>query len=103
MYGPMIYDRYRDVFYRIFLPAVKLERDYSDEELNTLNYNRPFYGISVLDKDLNILTEYKFDENEVIINSNFFVGEKGLYLSINNLLHPDYNEDEFRYLILTVE
>ena len=102
-YGPMIYDRYRDVFYRIFLPAVNLEKDYSDEELNTLNYNRPFSGVTVLDKDLNILTEYEFDEYEVVVDYNFFVGEKGLYLSINNLLHPDYNEDEFRYLILTVE
>ncbi len=98
-YGPLIYDKYRDVFYRIFLPAVKLEKDYSDEELNTLNYNRPFAGVTVLDKDLNILTEYMFDEHEVVTEYNFFVGEKGLYLSMNNLLHPDYNEDEFRYLV----
>lgn len=102
-YGPLIYDRYRDVFYRMFLPAVKLEKDYSDEELNNLNYNRPFAGVTVLDKDLTILTEYMFDEYEVVIDYNFFVDEKGLYLSINNLLHPDYNEDEFRYLVLTFE
>lgn len=102
-YGPLIYDGYRDVFYRMFLPAVKLEQDYYDEELNNLNYNRPFAGVMVLDKDLTILTEYMFDEYEVVIDYNFFVGEKGLYLSVNNLLHPDYNEDEFRYLVLSFE
>lgn len=101
-YGPLIYDRYRDVFYRMFLPAVKLEKEYTEEELNTLNYNPPFAGVTVLDKDLNVLTEHVFDEHEVVIDYNFFVGEKGLYLSMNNLFHPDYNEDEFRYLVLTI-
>src|SRR5690606_13822059 len=49
-YGALIYDRYRDVFYRMFLPAVKWEKDYSDEELNNLNYNRPFAGVMVLNR-----------------------------------------------------
>lgn len=102
-YGPLIYDRYRDVFYRMFLPAVKLEKDYSDKKLNDLNSNRPYAGVMVLDKDLTILAEYVFNEYEVFIDHNFFVGKKGLYLSGNNLFHPDFNEDEFRYLVLTFE
>jgi hypothetical protein len=57
----------------------------------------------VLDKELNILGEFLFGENEVHSKSNMFVGEKGLYISLNNENHPDFDEDHFRYRVIRFE
>jgi len=102
-YGTLIYDKYRDVFYRIFLSGFEPEEDLSEEDLRMLNWSRPDMGIMILDKDLNILGEHLFDKFEVYSYSNHFVGREGLYLSINNLFHPDYDEDRFRYIIVKPE
>lgn len=47
----------------------------SDEDLNHLNYYRPYTGIMVLDKDLNILAEHTFDTFEVYVGRNFLLGK----------------------------
>ncbi|SHN04074.1 hypothetical protein SAMN04488057_105390 [Cyclobacterium lianum] len=99
----MIYDPYRDVFYRLTLPAVEYDPDASDEDLNSLNYYRPYTGILLLDKDLNVMGEHTFGPYEVYAEYNFFVGKEGLYLSRNNLFHPDYDEGVFRYLVVRFE
>ena len=102
-YGALIYDPFRDVFYRLTTPAVEYDPDASDEDLNRLNYHRPYNSIMVLDKELNVLAEHTFDAFEVYVGSNFFVREDGLYLSRNNLFHADYDEGVFRYLVVRFE
>lgn len=103
IYGGFMYDQYRDLFYRIFIPGFKLEEDYSIEDLNRLELSRPHMGIMVLDKDLNILGEHVFEKFEVYSFANHFVGKKGLYLSTNNSFNQDYDEDNFKYIVLQVE
>lgn len=102
-YGTLLYDQYRDVFYRIFLPGFEPEEDYPIEDLSMLNWSRPYMGVTILDKDLNVLGEHVFDKFEVYSSSNHFVGKKGLYLSMNNLFHPDYDEDRFRYMLMELD
>jgi len=68
--------------------------------LESLYRDRPFTGVMVFDKDLNVLGEHLFDKFQVHTYSNIFVGEEGLYLSLNNENSPDYDEDHLRYMVV---
>ena len=100
LYGIIIYDKYRDCFYRFFYPGQTDEEEYAIDKLWMLRNSRPFTGVMVLDKDLNILGEHIFDKFQIHANSNVFVGEEGLYLSLNNKNSPDYDEDHLRYMVV---
>lgn len=100
-YGPFIYDKYRNIFYRFFLPGYRLQEDLSLEELRPLNRSRGNSGVMVLDSNLNILGEHLFEEFEIHPEMNMFVGKQGLYLSLNNENHPEYTDDHFRYMLVT--
>lgn len=100
LYGIILYDKYRDCFYRFFYPGFKVEEQFSIEKLWMLNRSRPFTGVMVLDKDLNVMGEHLFDKFQVHTYSNIFVGEEGLYLSLNNENSPDYDEDHLRYMVV---
>jgi hypothetical protein len=99
-YGILLYDKYRDCFYRFFYPGFRDDKDYAIEQLWSLNRDRPFTGLMVLDKDLNVIGEHVFDKFQVHASSNVFVGEEGLYLSLNNENSPDYDEDHLRYMVV---
>jgi hypothetical protein len=99
MYGPIIYDRYRDLFYRFFTPGYEPEDELSFEELRPLGWSRPYSGVMVLDSSLNVIGEHLFDKFE-IHPASMFVGEKGLYLSMNNENHPEFDENHFRYKLV---
>jgi len=99
-YSTFLYDEYRDVFYRFFLPSFNIQ-DLGDEyNYRDLLISRPYLGVMVLDKDLKVIGEHILDKFQVYTSSNHFVGRNGLYLSLNNLFNPDYDEDRFRYLVL---
>ena len=102
-YKSLLYDKYRNVFYRFFLPSFDPEN--LEEEYNHLDleFSRPYSGVMVLDSELNIIGEHIFDKFQVYSLNNHFVGEKGLYISANNPFNPKYNEDMLRYLIFTLE
>lgn len=102
-YGGLYYDQYRDVFYRIFIPGFEPNENASLEELRHLDKSRKRWGIMVLDKDLNILAEHFFKDFEAYPDANFLVGRKGLYVSMNNLFHPGYEEDRFRHMLMTLD
>jgi len=99
-YESLIYDKYRDVFYRIFLPGIEILEDFSMEKLKDLNWFRPDVGVMVLDSDLNILGEAVFKEYEIFGAYNYFVGEKGLYLSTNNVFNSNFDENHLNYKLI---
>ncbi|GAB2992977.1 DUF4221 domain-containing protein [Cyclobacterium sediminis] len=103
LYGIILYDKYRDCFYRFFYPGYTDDEEYAIDKLWMLRNSRPFTGVMVLDKDLNILGEHIFDKFQIHANSNVFVGEEGLYLSLNNKNSPDYDEDHLRYMVVQFE
>ena len=103
LYGIILYDKYRDCFYRFFYPGYTDDKVYSIEKLRMLRHSRPFTGVMVLDKDLNVIGEHVFDKFQVYAYSNVFVGEEGLYLSLNNVNSPDYDEDHLKYMVIRFE
>jgi len=100
LYGIILYDKYRDCFYRFFYPGYTDDEEYPIDKLWMLRNSRPFTGVMVLDKDLNVIGEHVFDKFQVHASSNVFVGEEGLYLSLNNKNSPDYDEDHLRYMVV---
>lgn len=94
-YEGLIYDSYREVFYRFCFPAIEVE---SEEELEQLRGFPKDFSIMILDKDLQVLGETSFEGYNYVTN-NVFVAKEGLYISIN---HPDNlnNEEDFMSFVL---
>lgn len=90
-YGNLLFDPYRNVYYRIaYPPATSLRKDIRPMEL--YQYGRKNFSIIILDKDFNILGETLFPDytyNSWII----FVGKDGLYISDSHYLNPDFSDD----------
>lgn len=90
-YDNLVYDKYRNVFYRFAYPTLDLEDENAVVRLR--NAPGPF-AILVLNESLDVVGETLFEEG-IFLPSNFFVSEEGLYLSIN---HPDNPENKEEFL-----
>ena len=89
-YGDLIYDKYRDVYYRFVYPSVQL--DDNVEWRGRAVYGRKKFSIIILDKNFNIIGETLFPEG--IYNSYvFFVHKDGLYISKDYQMNYDQSED----------
>jgi hypothetical protein len=89
-YGNLLFDKYRNVYYRIAYPETKIEKGVNGLEL--LQYGRKRFSIIILDKDFNIIGETLFPD--YTYNSTvMFIREDGLYISDSHYLNPDYNDD----------
>ncbi len=88
-YDNLIYDPYREVFYRFAYPDLDVN---TEEEVRALRNNPGPFVIMVFDKDLKLLTETYFKGGKYL-PLNAFVGKKGLYLSTNNPDNPAIQED----------
>lgn len=84
VYLKILYDPYRNLYYRFFSAAVPLKN--KDGTYNT-NADKPLC-LMVLDKDFNILNEYLIDENEWYWS---FVAPDGLYLKRLDTKKEDKN------------
>ncbi|WP_084454329.1 DUF4221 family protein [Algoriphagus terrigena] len=98
-YESLIHDPYRNVYYRFAYPTVVAE---TDEELRALRASPGPFVVMVLDEDLNVLAETKFDSG-TYLPSNFFVGEKGLYLSLSHPDNPANQEDQFAFELIQLK
>jgi len=90
-YGSLLYDPYREVFYRFCFPAIEIE---SEEELEQLRGFAKDFSIMILDRDLKVLGETRF-KGYNYVTENVFVAKEGLYMSVN---HPDNYDNEEDYL-----
>lgn len=100
-YETFLYDKYRDVFYRMFFPPFEIEENYTYAQLNLMERSRPLVGIMVLDKDLNLIAEHVFDKFEV--HPHFLVSQKGLYVSTNNMNRDDFSDDYASYQLMELK
>ncbi|MDF2156799.1 DUF4221 family protein [Algoriphagus sp. CAU 1675] len=98
-YGSILYDSYRNVYYRFGFPTIPIE---SDEQLNALRTNPGPFVVMVFDDELNLLTESLFEAG-TYLPDNSFVGEKGLYLSLNHPDNPENEEDQLKFELITLE
>lgn len=92
-YETITHDPFRNVYLRFAFHHYELDPDVPIHELR--NYSGPF-SIQILDKELNLISETAFEKN-IYHPFDFFIGEEGLYLSINHPMNPENIEDEMAF------
>lgn len=100
MYGNLLYDKYRQVYYRFVYPEteVTIKTNLSD----LWQFGRKKFSIVILDRNFNILGETLFPEG--IYNSTLtFINKEGLYISTSHILNPNYNDGILSFKCFKVE
>ena len=97
-YQNIMYDKYRDVYYRIAEFPYEFKQN---ESLFGTPKAREF-SIIIFDKDLNIIGETKFPGNKYFYKMSF-VGRDGLYISENNEANPEFDEDKLVFACFKLE
>ncbi len=92
-YFNLVYDKYRNIFYRFCYTGYNITKD--DSSLELMMY-LPIFSIIVLDKDLNVIGETLFPEN-TYNPYMYFVAPEGLYISTNHIKNPDFDEDYLKF------
>lgn len=94
-YGKIVYDKYRDVYYRFVYPPCDAS-DYSGDYVELLRSGRKSFSILILDNQLNVVGETSFPSYTYNPNLSFIL-EDGLYISLNHIKNPDYSDDILRF------
>jgi hypothetical protein len=89
-YGNMLYDPYREVYYRVAYPPTTIEHEVKD--VNLLLYGRKNFSILILDKEFNTLGETLFPDY-TYNSALMFIRKDGLYLSCSHSLSPGFSDD----------
>lgn len=95
MYGDLIYDPYREVFYRIAYPSTTIEKGVKAMEL--IEYGRKTFSIIILDKELNKLGETLFP-NYTYNSRQLLVLPDGLYICNSHFMNPDFSDDILSFI-----
>lgn len=98
-YSTIMYDKYRSVYYRFAFIGHEPEKD---ENLMKSVMNPTTPSIIVLDKDFQIISETRLDDNVYWV-SNSFITEKGLFISKNHPQNPNANDDKLVFELFTIE
>lgn len=90
MYGNLLYDSYRDVYYRVTYPTAEIEKEVKPIEL--IEYGRKNFSIIILDKDLKIIGEtlfpdYTYNSKQMLVLAD------GLYISDSHFMNPQFSDD----------
>ena len=89
-YGNLLYDKYRNVYYRIAYPGTEIDKGVNVTTL--LQYGRKKFSIILLDKDFQIIGETLFPD--YTYNSTLmFICEDGLYISASHFMNPEFSDD----------
>jgi len=90
-YGNILYDKYRNVYYRFVYPSVNVD-DFKGDYINLIRSGGKNFSIIILDKNLTIIGETLFPD--YTYNSKLaFVLKDGLYISLNHIQNPNYSDD----------
>lgn len=90
-YGNLLYDKYRNVYYRVCY--LKTEIDNRENYMELWDFGRKIFSIIILDKNFNIIGETVFPE--YTYNPNLmYIDEKGLYISENHYKNTNYDDDK---------
>ena len=101
-YNNLLYDPYREVYYRIAYPHSTLDKGVRSMEL--VQFGRKNFSIIILDKDFRIVGETLFPDN-TYNPGIMFVRPEGLYISDSHYLNPQFSDDilSFRMFELVEE
>lgn len=97
-YGTVIYDEASQLYYRFCYIGTELTTDMNARE--TIKY-KPIFSIIIMDKFFQKIGETLF-ENKYYTMDNFFIYNKGLYLSVNHPNNSKNTEDAFIFERLAV-
>ena len=93
-YGDLIYDKYREVYYRFAYPETALDPGKSYFRKSV--FGRKKFSVIILDKNLDIVGETLFPEG--IYNSYvYFVHKEGLYISRDYQIGEEQPDDRLNY------
>ena len=99
-YWHIMYDKYRDVYYRFAEMPCELAKD--ENPYDEFSHKAREFSVIILDKDFRIIGETKFPGNKYFIRMSF-VGRDGLYISENNLANPEFDEDKLVFACFKLE
>ena len=97
-YHNIMYDKYRNVYYRI----AEFPYEFKPNESAFDDPKGREFSIIIFDKDLNIIGETKFPGNKYLYKMSF-VGRDGLYISENNEANPEFDEDKLVFACFILE
>ena len=90
-YLHMMYDKYRDVYYRFVEFPCKLAKNESPYDYFAPKARE--FSVIILNDKFEIIGETKFPGNKYFYRMSF-VGKDGLYISENNLANPEFDENK---------
>ncbi len=96
-YYHLLYDKYRNVFYRFAL----MPYEFPKGKLPTGEPTGQEFSIIILNSQYEIIGETKFPGNTFNYRM-CFIGKKGLYLSLNNQGNPNFDEDKLEFQCFTL-
>ena len=97
-YWHIMYDKYRNVYYRFAEMPYKLAPNESP-------YDEPKgkeFSVIVLNKDFEIIGETRFPGKKYFYKMSF-VGREGLYISENNLENPQFDENKLVFTCFKIK
>jgi hypothetical protein len=99
VYGMMMYDPYREVYYRVAgLPCQGRTNEGKSKSVEW----KP-YSIIILDKTFSKIGETRLEPVQNFLIKDWFICEKGLCVSANSHLNAKLNEDRLVFNVLTLE
>jgi hypothetical protein len=103
-YGSLIYDKYRDVYYRIAYPPTNMDEEVRQniDLLDVWRFGRKEFSIIILNKDFQVIGETLF-KDYAYSSRMLLVSKEGVYLYNNVFLKDDYEEDALRFRLLKLE
>jgi hypothetical protein len=91
-YGNLVYDKYRDVYYRFVHPGAEMENDIADYG-EIVRYGGKHFSIIILDHDLNSIGETPVFPDYANAPRVCFVAKDGLFICDNTPMQNDFDED----------
>lgn len=92
-YRVLLYDKYRDVYYRMVYPGIDVT---PEDDVLMLGEFKRIFSIMVIDKDFKVIGETLMPEKIYNINM-FFINEAGLWISTNNVENAGFEEDAINF------
>ena len=90
-YFHLLYDKYRDVYYRFAIMPCELAKNESPYDYFAPKARE--FSVIILNNEFEIIGETKFPGNKYFFLMSF-VGKDGLYISENNLANPEFDENK---------
>jgi hypothetical protein len=98
-YSQVLYDKFRDVYYRLYLGPIP-EEERHRKDLRVMHYRPP--TMYIYDNNFRIIGETRLPENSHFLY-DYFVAEEGLYFNNYHPSKEDVDENEIAYTLYKLE